>query len=146
MQEKLKIGQAPNHPLQLPGWGAHNKLELFYMNQGDPQIARMQGGIRNLGMLFHLALRGGLWPIDRPSLPPSTCLGVTSAGEWVVEERKITSWSNILSYELGEHPVQPSEPAVSHLQLSLYAGAGGSPSTSTRLTWRVVERHPHEPV
>lgn len=43
---------------------------------------RMQGGIRNLGMLFHLALRGGLWPIDRPSLSPSPCLGVTSGGEW----------------------------------------------------------------
>lgn len=78
-QEKLKIGQAPHHPLQLSRLGAH-KLELFYMNQGAPQIVRMQGGIRNLGMLFHLALRGGLWPIDRPSLSPSPCLGVTSGG------------------------------------------------------------------
>lgn len=88
-EEKLKIGQAPHHPLQLSGLGAP-KLELFYMNQGTPNWA-MQGGIRNLGMLFHIALRGGLWPIDRASLPPSTCLGVTSAGEWVVKEQKIAS-------------------------------------------------------
>lgn len=55
-QEKLEIGQAPHHPLQLSRLGEH-KLELFYMNQGALPIVRMQGGIRNLGMLFHLALR-----------------------------------------------------------------------------------------
>lgn len=51
-EEKLKIGQAPHHPLQLSGLGAH-KLELFYMNQGAPNWA-MQGGSEILGCCFTL--------------------------------------------------------------------------------------------
>lgn len=92
-----------------PGWRAR-KLESVLHESGGPPIRRMQGGIRNLGMLFHIALRGGLWPIDRPSLPPSPCPVVTSGGELVVGgggAKRITSWSNILSYELRTNPVQP---------------------------------------
>ena len=52
-EEKLEIGQAPHHPLQLSSFGAH-KLHLFYMNQGFPQLVGCRGGSEILGCCFTL--------------------------------------------------------------------------------------------
>lgn len=61
----------------------------------------------------------------------------------MVEEQKITSWSNILSYELREHPVQPLGLLFLNVQLSLHAQVPAAAITSDH---RVVGRHVHEPV
>lgn len=74
------------------------------MNQGPPNWTDAGGDPKSWDAVSHYPP----WPplANRPALafakPLSWC---HLSWEWVVEERKLTSWSNILSYELREHPV-----------------------------------------